>query len=150
MTAKDYLKQLYKLDKNIQTTVSELKEQEILKESISSPNLSSTSSGSGNRNNAPFVSIIERIEILKDRINGYMHDKNAIVDEIRSLDNAVHIDILFKYYVERKNLEKIAVEIGYERDYTRNLKGKALKEFEEKILKNKINTQNHTKSHKIT
>lgn len=150
MTAHEYLKRISKLEKNIKTTTAELKEKENLKETISSPNLSNSSSRNTNQNDALFVNILERIEVLKERLNGYIRKQDTIKDKIRSLENAVYVDILLKYYAEGKTLGEIASEIGYSYDYTRTMKGKAIKEFEEKFLKRRKITQKNTKSHKIS
>ena len=69
------------------------------------------------------------LQELKDRITG----------EIHNLNNAKHIILLYKRYVECKNLNQVAKEMNFAYQYIRSMHGDALKEFE------KINL--HTQSY---
>ena len=72
MTANDYLKQIEKLDKTIQSILSEIKEQRKIKSEIP-PNLN-------------FSDVLtERLKLLKEQMNDCICKKNVILDEIRSL-----------------------------------------------------------------
>lgn len=63
--------------------------------------------------------------------------KEQIVGEIHNMSNANHIKILYKRYVECKNLTQVAYEMQYSYDRIRHMHGTALKEFE----KMKVSTQ---------
>ena len=65
--------------------------------------------------------------------------KHKIINEIQGLGNILHIDILFKKYVQYKSLELIAVETGYSYDYVKHAHGYVLENFYNKFLKD--NTQ---------
>lgn len=66
--------------------------------------------------------------------------KDKITNEIHNLEDANHIKILFKRYVECKDLKSVARELQYTYQYIREEHGQALKEFEEK---NKLPTKSY-------
>ena len=66
--------------------------------------------------------------------------KDKITGEIHNLEDANHIKILFKRYVECKDLKQVANEMKYTYQYIREEHGQALKEFEEK---NKLPTKTY-------
>lgn len=63
--------------------------------------------------------------------------KDKITDEIHNLEDALHIKILFKKYVECKHLAMVAEELNYSYDRIRHMHGEALKEFEKINLSTK-------------
>lgn len=65
------------------------------------------------------VSMIDALVAMKDKIIG----------EIHQLHDPVHIDLLFKRYVECKTWEQIAVEMNYTIRWIYSLHGSALQEF---------------------
>jgi len=67
-------------------------------------------------------------EINKD-IGQFLVTRNKIINEIQGLDNPVYMNILFKRYVEYKQLEEIAVEMNYSYRQVLRLHGYALREF---------------------
>ena len=56
--------------------------------------------------------------------------KQRITKEIEQLDNSLYSAILYKRYVERKSLGKIARELSYNYAYIRRKHGAALQYFE--------------------
>lgn len=59
---------------------------------------------------------------------------DTVTNGIHQLDNAKHIRVLFKRYVECKSLRKISKEMEYSYDRIRHIHGDALRNFE-KIIK---------------
>lgn len=59
--------------------------------------------------------------------------KNTIVNQIHTLDDAAHIRLLYKRYVECKRLELVAVEMHYTYQYVREMHGRALQSFQKVI-----------------
>ena len=57
-------------------------------------------------------------------------ERNAIVSKIQKLTEQTYIALLYKRYVQLKNLREIAFELNYSEEYVRHLHKKALKEFE--------------------
>lgn len=67
-------------------------------------------------------------QIIQDK-EKFLRMKDRIINEIQSLDNSVYVDILYKRYVEYKQLEEIAVEMNYSYRQVLRLHGFALQEF---------------------
>lgn len=80
---------------------------------------------------------------IRARLIQYMEAKARIIDEIHMLKEPKYIEILYKRYVEEKELTVIAKEIPYEYTYACHVHGEALKAFEDKILNNANITNNH-------
>ena len=66
--------------------------------------------------------------IIQDK-EKFLRMKDRIINEIQSLENSVYVDILYKRYVEYKQLEEIAVEMNYSYRQVLRLHGFALQEF---------------------
>ena len=66
--------------------------------------------------------------IIQDK-EKFLRMKDRIINEIQGLDNSVYVDILYKRYVEYKQLEEIAVEMNYSYRQVLRLHGFALQEF---------------------
>ena len=67
-------------------------------------------------------------QIIQDK-EKFLRMKDRIINEIQGLDNSVYVDILYKRYVEYKQLEEIAVEMNYSYRQVLRLHGFALQEF---------------------
>ena len=67
-------------------------------------------------------------QIIRDK-ESFLRMKDRIINEIQGLDNSVYVDILYKRYVEYKQLEEIAVEMNYSYRQVLRLHGFALQEF---------------------
>ena len=74
-------------------------------------------------------------EDVNKMIKKYLALRDRIIGEIQGLDSAIHITILFKKYVERKDLGSIAAEMGYSYNYVRHLHREALQLFQKRYLK---------------
>lgn len=142
MKAKEYLIQIEVLQAKIEQKQQRAKEYRNLamcsggfdysKERVQTSNLGGQIENPVIRYVALEQEIAENIQMLQAR-------KDKITDEIHNLDNALFIKILYKRYVECKNLGKVAKEMKYSYDRIRHMHGEALKEFE----KINISTQKH-------
>lgn len=56
--------------------------------------------------------------------------KKRITEEIERVDNPLYAEILFRRYVQKKSLDRIAKELNYSYTYVRHQHGAALKFFE--------------------
>lgn len=134
MKAKEYLQQLQRLDAVINQKIKELEGLRLTLSSVGSIDYAKDRVQTGSSSDAPFVRTIEKIADLEaeiDReIDSFVDKKHQIINEIQGLSNAIHIQILFKRYVEFKRLEVISVEMNYTYAYTRELHGYALQDFE--------------------
>lgn len=134
MKTKEYLRKLKKLDTVINQKIEELNSLRIMSDSIRSVDYSKEKVQTNHTNEAPFITTIERMSDLEKEINTeidtYVIEKHKIINQIQGLSNHLHIQVLYKLYVEFKQLEEVADELGYSYQYIRSLHGSALKEFE--------------------
>lgn len=137
MNAKEYLKQLQKIDVMIKQRQQERDALRAMLGSIGSFDYSKDrvqTSPSGDAQYAKTVEKIADIEAEVDRlIDDYANKKDTIIGQIQILEKNNHMEILYKRYVEFKRMGEIAREMNYTYPYTVSLHGQALKEFAKKI-----------------
>lgn len=136
MRAKEYLQQLRRLDTVIDQKIKELDDLKVKSTCISGFDYSKERVQTSPSGDAPYVRTVSRMIDLNEEINRDIDDfvdrKHKIINEIQSLENTKHIQILFKKYVEYKTFERISVEMNYTYQYIVLLHGYALKEFSQK------------------
>lgn len=134
MKAKEYLQQLQRLDTMINQKIKELGDLRLMSQSVSGIDYSKERVQSSPSGDAPFVKPVLRMIELEQEINAeidrFVDEKHEIINQIQSLQNPKHIDILYKHYVEFKRLEIVAVEMNFTYQYIVELHGTALKEFQ--------------------
>lgn len=144
MRAKEYLNQLQKLDIVINQKIKELDDLKSLSQSVKSVDYSNERVKTSPCEEANFVNIINKMFDLENEINYEIdvlaNKKHLIINQIQALQNPIHIQILYKRYVEFKSFDVIANEMDYAYQYTRTLHRYALQEFERtyKIIQNNI------------
>lgn len=134
MKAKEYLQRLQRLD----TVISQkMREVEDLREkciSTKSIDYSKDRVQTSPSKDAPFVKMIGQIvdleEEINSEINSFVQQKHKIINQIQGLKNNKYIEVLYKHYVEFKRLEVVSVEMNFTYQYTRELHGYALQDFE--------------------
>lgn len=135
MRAKEYLQQIRKLDIRIGQRITQLNEMRARVHIMGSFDYSKdrvqSSPSSGNKQIEELVdfekdinALIIREQLLKDKIIG----------EIQQLENPIHVDLLFRRYLECQSFERISCDMGYTYNYTLNLHGMALQAFEDQVL----------------
>lgn len=136
-SAKEYLSQIRKLDIMIQQKVDQLQELQAKAEGVGSMDYSAdrvqTSPVDSMSKNV--ISIVDLEADIRRKLNQYIQTKTKIIDEIQALDDAKHIEILYKRYVEYKTITAVAYEMGYEYTWLCHLHGDALAAFTDKYLK---------------
>lgn len=134
MRAKEYLQQLRRLDTVIDQKIKELDDLKVKSTCIGGFDYSKERVQTSPSGDAPYVRTVSRMIDLNEEINRDIDDfvdrKHKIINQIQGLANAKHINLLFKRYVEYKRLEVISVEMNYTYQYTKELHGYALQEFE--------------------
>lgn len=134
MTAKEYLQQLQRLNTMINQKIKELDDLRSMSTSVGSFDYSKERVQTSPSGDAPFTKIMNKIVTLDEEINReidfYVDEKHRIINQIQALQNPVHIQVLYKRYVELKHLKVISVELNYTYQYTKELHGYALKAFE--------------------
>lgn len=132
MKAKEYLKQIKKLDKCIAQKKIECDSLRLLAESAGGIQYGERVQTSP-RSDALENKVTRYVQIeqeIYDMTNRFVGLKHKIIDEIQGLSEVKHIDVLFKRYVQYKSLEQIAVEMNYSYPYIKELHGHALQDFE--------------------
>jgi hypothetical protein len=134
VNAKDYLKQIRVIDNRIkekETQKAELLEMMgSIKGMTYDGDIVQTSA-----NGDQMVNLMIRIEEITNQIlddtRKYIDLRDKIISQIQSIGDWRIESLLFKRYVEYKSFELIAIEMGFNYDYTRELHGAALACFEE-------------------
>lgn len=134
MKAKEYLQQLQWLDIVINQKIKEVEDLRLKSKSTSSIDYSKEKVQTSPSKEASFVKLLGRIVDLEaeisQEINIFVEKKHKIINQIQALNNSKYIEVLYKHYVEYKRLEVIAVEMNFTYQYTRELHGHALQDFE--------------------
>jgi len=90
---------------------------------------------------APFVKTVEKVIRLENEIDEltekYVRLKSRLIEEIHNLCDTRYVVVLYKRYMEFKRFEDIAAEMHYTYDYIRKMHGKALRAFENEVLREK-------------
>lgn len=134
MTSKKYLNQIEILDIKIQQKIEERDKLRLLAASTSGFDYSREHVQTSNTDNIDkkVINYVALEEDINKMIKKYLALRDRIIGEIQGLDSAIHITVLFKKYVERKDLGSIAAEMGYSYNYVKHLHRKALQVFQKK------------------
>ncbi len=138
MNVKTYLNQIRKLDILIRQKQEQLQELRSKAEGQGSVDyaadrVQTSPVDSLSENVAAFVDLQSEIE---NTLRQYIRTKSMIIDQIQQLEDTRYIEILYKRYVEYKNITVVAYEMGYEYTWLCHLHGDALNAFAEKHMKN--------------
>lgn len=134
MTVKQYLRQLSKLQTNIDILSSELEERRTRLESTAAPPLGDkvqTSPG-GDRFADAIAAMADKDIQRRELIYIYEELRARIVDQILALDNELQQRVLYERYVHGKQLRVIALELHYSYDRICHVHGEALISFAKK------------------
>lgn len=136
MKAKEYLQQLPVLDMKINLKLKELEALKVKLIGVGGVDYSNDRVQTSPQNAANFTEILHNIECLENEINTdidkLVNKRHCIINQINELQNVQYIEILYKRYVEYKDLKKIAKEMEYTYDYIRKIHVKALQNFEKR------------------
>ena len=87
---------------------------------------------------ADFVKLVikrdEKVDELATVLLKYVETKHKIAAQIQTMQNLNYMQLLFKHYVENKDLQEIAKELDLTYDTIIRLHGRALKEFGNEFL----------------
>jgi len=135
MKAKEYLQQLQKLDIIINQKLQELDELKKMG-GIKCIDYTMEKVQSSQKHCATFENVLIKIIDMENEINTdidkLVNKRHCIINQINELQNVQYIEILYKRYVEYKDLKKIAKEMEYTYDYIRKIHVKALQNFEKR------------------
>lgn len=134
MTAKQYLRQLSKLELNIRILTDELEERRTRLTSTAAPPLGDKvqSSPRGDAFAAALAALADKDLQRTELIYTYEILRERIVEQILGLDNVVQSRVLYDRYVQGKRWDDIAEELYYSRQHVCRIHGSALVEFAKK------------------
>jgi len=116
MTAKQYLRQAYRLNELINSDLEELAQLKVLSTSISSPNLSGMPPSSTRNTEPSFVKCINKIvdleKIINDEIDRFVELKKEIREVINNVPDPDERLVLRLRYIEFLKWEAVASSMG--------------------------------------
>lgn len=116
MTAKQYLRQAYRLNELINSDLEELAQLKVLSTSISSPNLSGMPPSSTRNTEPSFVKCINKIvdleKIINDEIDKFVELKKEIREVINNVPDPDERLVLRLRYIEFLKWEAVASSMG--------------------------------------
>ena len=139
MTAKEYLRQLWQLDREINIKYQELEQ---LRASIGIKAMNREDVVNSGQTSDPVAETVTRIISMEEHINRKIDKlidlRRKITDQIDGMDSRIFRNILICRYVLMQNWDDVAESVGYERRYCIKLHGRALQAFYNLYLKEDI------------
>lgn len=136
MTAKEYLRQLWQLDREIDIKYRELEQ---LRASIGIRAISQGDVVNSGETSDPVADIVIRIKRMEDclnrRIDTLIDLRETIVKQINGIDNHTYRCILICRYVLMQNWEQVAETMHYSTIACYKIHGKALMVFHQQYHK---------------
>lgn len=131
MTAKQYLLQIERLDRNIQNTLSEIYQLRTLATNITVATDGERVQTSGERDRIGRIvaSVVDKEKELQRAVDEYLAKKQKIIQQMNGLSRTNYYQVLYSKYVEYKTFNRIADEMGYSRRQVTRIHGDALAEF---------------------
>lgn len=138
MTAKQYLRQLTKLELNITILTEELEERRTRLTSTAAPQLGDKvqTSPQGDAFAAAMAALVDKDQQRLDLILQYEMLRDKIVGQILGLNNEMQSRVLYARYVQHKRWDAIATEQNYSIQRIFQIHGNALVEFARKYIYN--------------
>ncbi len=134
MTAKEYLRQIRRLDEVINVKLEQLDELRSMAERVTSapPTLDRVQPGGGDQDKLGTVvaKIVDLSSTLADSEDELLSMRQHALELIKRIPDSRHKTVLYDYYFNRKTWEQIAVDMGFTYQWVRQLHGRALQEFE--------------------
>lgn len=134
MTAKQYLRQLTKLELNIRILTDELEERRTRLTSTAAPPLGDKvqSSPRGDAFAAALAALADKDVQRREMIFIYEKQRDTIVDQIIGLDDAVQSQVLYERYIRGRRWDVIADDMHFSIQRIFQIHGNALVAFSRK------------------
>ena len=130
MTAKEYLRQLWQLDREINIRYQELEQ---LRASIGIKAMNREDVVNSGQTSDPVAETVTRIISMEEHINRKIDKlidlRRKITDQIDGMESRTFRNILTCRYVLMQNWNQIAETMGYDVRHCTRLHGRALQEF---------------------
>jgi len=137
MTAKDYLKQTFTLDIEINTlmkTAAVLESKAEKTTTVLDPNKIDSGSLNLHSREDAIVKMIDFKDLIDEKTDKLVDLKKEIFEKIYKINNVEYRTLLILRYINLKSFEQIAVEMCYSYRHITRLHGWALREFEKHVL----------------
>ncbi len=133
MTTKEYLSQIWRMNKSIKNKLAELQQTKELYNGIPSnfrENERVNSTPDPDKLGSAFVKIESIEEEINEMVDRYVEERKVIVGQIEKMSDEFYYEVLFGKYILNKSLEEIAAEIPCSYRNVTRLHGNALISFE--------------------
>ena len=135
MTAKEYLRQIRRLDRQLENLLRERNELERAQTFLRSPQINGDRVQTSPSGDPPWMGYLIKWEELTMKIgeewDRLIEKRHTTIKLIYSLEDSRLTEILYKRYVEFKRFDRIAREMHYSLDRIWHLHGEALAEFQQ-------------------
>lgn len=135
MTAKEYLRQIRRIDQHIDSLIREREDLEKAQTFLRSPQIEGDRVQTSPSGDPPFMGYLLKWDKLTQQIgeewDKLIELKHEAISRINNLKDSRHIDLLMRRYVRYESFEQIAVDMGYSFDYILKIHGRALERFAE-------------------
>ncbi len=140
MTAKQYLRQIKRLDDLIDAKLEEMQALKTLATKVTStPKLAVVqASGSQDKTGDIVSKIIDLEHAIGTTVDNLMDLKADVMIMFDQVENEDHRLLLWLRYINQKTWEQIAIGMGYTYKWVHTLHGRALNDFEEIYAENQI------------
>lgn len=138
MTAKEYLKQIHRLDVQIRNKRLEIEDIWNRMKGVQAINYEPKEGVSGSPNTkSPQEKYFYKCELyrkeLKELLLESINKRKEIMALIDTIEEADYVDLLHRRYFENEKWEEIAANMNYSLPYIYQLHGKALQEVKKRI-----------------
>lgn len=140
MTAKEYLSQLRRYDRMIESKKAEIERIRLSLEYKSVSYDGQRVQGGGASREDMICKMLDFERDMEDQVRELIELKKEIMAQIDKLDQAEYIQLLYLRYLEFKTWEEISVKMNFSYRYVLKLHGRALQELEKKL---KVDTKRH-------
>lgn len=133
MTAKEYLSQLRRYDRMIESKKAEIERIRLSLEYKSVSYDGQRVQGGGASREDMICKMLDFERDMEDQVRELIELKKEIMAQIDKLDQAEYIQLLYLRYLEFKTWEEISVKMNFSYRYVLKLHGRALQELEKKL-----------------
>lgn len=132
MTTKQYLGQIERLDRMIQNKLSEIRQLKCMAMSVTiqPKEVNIQVSSDKDKIGTAISKLVDLERETEELIDNYICKRKHIIEQIDSMNDTNMYHVLSEKYIAKKDLNVIAVEMGYSFKQICRIHGKGLSEFE--------------------
>lgn len=137
MTAKEYLRQIRRINQHLESLIREREDLEKAQTFLRSPQIEGDRVQTSPSGDPPWMGYIYKWDELTQQIgdewNELIEKRHTIISQINSMTDSRYVEILYKRYVEYKRFKRIAREMHYSEERVKHLHLEALLKFQHTI-----------------